>query len=110
MQRKTPSHPRSFWEKLVAEYRRGGHTRREICARHDVAVSALSYWCGKLNKEKQGSNANVALVPVEIAQQGPAAKTSEIMVQVGSIKFTFSAGIDPAYLASLFAWTERTRC
>ena len=113
MAKRGPVRPRAFWEKLVAEYRKGGVTREKLCAAHGVTVSGLSYWVSKLNEETKAAESRVALVPVKVSSPTTSVRQGGIdliTARVGEIRFTFPVGTDPSYLASLVAWTERARC
>lgn len=91
---------RRYWTGHVARFEGSGLTRREYCARHDLAPATLDYWRRRLRLEPapvfvpvQARTASVA-----VAAMPPA---SLLRLRIGDADLSLPAAIDATWLASL---------
>ncbi len=91
---------RRFWVGHVARFDGSGLTRREYCARHDLAPATLDYWRRRLRLEPAPAFVPVqprtAAVPVAAMSS-----TSTLQLHIGDANLTLPGDVDATWLASL---------
>lgn len=91
---------RRFWTTHVRRFDESGLTRREYCARHDLAPSTLDYWRRRLRLEPAPAFVPVqprpAAAPVAAVSPG-----STLQLNVGGADLILPADVDATWLASL---------
>ena len=63
------------WARHVAAWQHSGSSARTYAARHGMKVSTLKWWTWKLGSD-QVSQIGQALLPVEMAEDGPTGRPS----------------------------------
>jgi transposase-like protein len=89
-------HPRSYWEKLVAEINAGASVA-SVAQRHRVRDTTLRWWCSQLRTDKPSSA--VRLVSVEMSSISVPIRHVEI--RCGNAVLRVEEGTDVGYVAAL---------
>ena|SRR5690606_9856992 len=96
MERKQRS--REFWEKAVEFTEASSLTQAQCAKKLSVGQPALTYWLGKLRRERRGAGSQGGLVPVKVLSAGHAiSQDLELDIESGLLRF--SENTSPAYVA-----------
>jgi hypothetical protein len=99
---------RAQWRALVSAYEASGQSQREFCAQHEVSVSGLRHWQGRLavdgGSDGRGLLAQEAprWVPVRVLEAAPAG-SGVVVVGAGGVRVEVSAGFDGATFERVLA-------
>lgn len=91
---------RPEWLKLIAEWRAGGRSPEQFCAKRGIRPGTFKWWVWKIDAESSPSTETAALVPVTLS---PAIASTIAMfeVELRDVRFRFETGTDPAYVAAV---------
>jgi len=91
---------RRVWARHVERFAGSGLSRRQYCARHDLAPATLDYWRRRLRAAPAPT-----FVPVRprvgISTEVPMAGAFALQLCVGDARLTLPGGVDATWLASL---------
>ena len=99
---RNPRHPRSYWEKLVAEVE-AGIPAFTVARRHGVHARTLGWWRTQL---RRAAPTSVRLVPV-VAPSGHVSGR-HIEISLGAAALRIEEGTDVDYVAAVVRALTRT--
>jgi hypothetical protein len=92
-------HPRSFWEKVVAEVE-AGSPAAIVAKHHGVKCGTLKWWKYQLRAQATPRSQETTFLPVVVhGEQESEGKTIEVLVRDMIVRV--ATGTDPGYVATL---------
>ena len=91
------------WRRWLARYERSGLSQKAFCARHELALSTLTYWRRRERARATDHSTSFLEVPQSAVAAVPSsmADTGVLIELPGGVRLELSRDTDPKWLAAL---------